>query len=80
MDKLGEFYGRVLEDVFSEGFSAEEVVAGFTSGTKPVSCALFAVGLANEIAQMSYVADERDEHGNPVAGTESPVTPYFTRP
>ncbi len=79
VDKLCEIYDRVLDEVFSEGFRAEEVVADFTSGTKPMSCALFAVGLANEIDQMSYVAGERDEHGNPVAGTEFPVMPSFTR-
>lgn len=42
---------------------SEEVIIDFTSGTKPMSAAVFAAGIAHRVSRVSYVTGRRDQTG-----------------
>jgi len=55
-------YRRILADVAAR-HPAADLRADFTSGTKPMSAALFAAAVAQRVREVSYVVGERDETG-----------------
>lgn len=64
-----EYLGYVRQ-VLGKGYSPEEIVVDFTSGTKAMSAALVVAALAEEVGAVSYVSGERGEGGRVVSGTE----------
>ena len=51
--------------------SCEHIIVDFTSGTKAMSAALFAAGIAVEADQVSYVVGPRDETGRVIQSEEA---------
>ncbi len=68
------FFRKVLEN----GFSPNDIVIDYTSGTKAMSAALFAVGIAREVGGVTYISGERDKGGRVIPGTEKQVSPNLT--
>ncbi len=60
-------YRRILAEL-AERHPTAELMADFTSGTKPMSAALFAAAVAQRVGSVSYVVGERDETGRAVGG------------
>ena len=63
-------YTEAIQYLLSKGYSPEEVVADFTSGTKVMSAALVAAGLEKEVQSLRYIHGERGEGGRVISGTE----------
>lgn len=71
-------YEGFFREVLKEGFSPDDIVVDYTSGTKAMSAALFAVGIAEEVGEVSYISGKRSEDGRVVPGTERPISPNLT--
>lgn len=78
IQELYMHYDGVLRDIINEGFSPEEIVIDYTSGTKSMSAALFAVGIAREVGAVTYISGKRDDSGRVIQGTEKQVSPNIT--
>lgn len=76
---LYEEYSRYIDELVTMGYSLDEIVADYTSGTKSMSAALVNVAIAKGIKQLCYVYGHRDEQGRTVSGTErlSVLSPSF---
>ena len=62
-------YARVLDDLRKAEPEAE-IVVDLTSGTKPMSAAVFAAGVSRQVDWVSYVTGPRDETGRVYESTE----------
>lgn len=78
VNKLYEIYDWVFSILTKEGFGRDNIVIDFTSGTKPMSAALFAVGIAREVKNICYISGERDHQGRVIPGTEKTEVPSLT--
>jgi CRISPR-associated protein (TIGR02710 family) len=63
VERLFQEYMENISRVITSGFKPAEIVADFTSGTKPMSAALFAAGVAADCGLLSYIGGERDSGG-----------------
>lgn len=75
VNKLYEFYDNIFGRLVKEGYGIDDIVIDFTSGTKPMSAAIFAVGISREVKNICYVSGERDSQGRVMPGTERPEVP-----
>lgn len=63
-------YESYLNEILAKGYSVEEIVADFTSGTKPMSAALMFASIEKEVKTLSYVSGERGKEGRVISGSE----------
>lgn len=66
-------YVRIIRGLFADGYKREDIVIDYTSGTKAMSAALFAAGVALEVGSINYIAGRRDGTGRVIPGTERPI-------
>ncbi len=69
---LYQEYSDYIDEIIKKGYTPEEIVADYTSGTKSMSAALVSASIAREIKTLSYVAGSRDVQGRVMSGTERP--------
>lgn len=67
---LYQEYSKYIDQILRKGYSPNEVVADYTSGTKSMSSALVSTAIAKEIGVLSYVYGLRDEQGRVISDTE----------
>ncbi len=67
---LYQEYSKYIDQILKKGYSPNEVVADYTSGTKSMSSALVSSAIAKEIGVLSYVYGLRDEQGRVISDTE----------
>jgi len=67
-------YVRIIRGFFAYGYKREDIVIDYTSGTKAMSAALFAAGIALEVGSINYIAGKRDSTGRVIPGTERPIS------
>jgi CRISPR-associated protein (TIGR02710 family) len=71
VEKIYQEYSKYIDQILSKGYSPNEVVADYTSGTKSMSSALVSSAIAKEIGVLSYVyGARRDEQGRVISNTE----------
>lgn len=63
-------YSKYIKDLIGSGFNASQIVADYTSGTKPMSAALIYAAIQKEIETISYVYGQRGEEGKVKTGSE----------
>lgn len=66
-------YLKIIQAVIADGYKREDIVIDYTSGTKSMSAALFAAGIALEVGSINYIAGKRDSTGRVIPGTERPI-------
>ncbi len=66
-------YVRIIRGLFADGYKREDIVIDYTSGTKAMSAALFAAGIALEVGSINYIAGKRDSTGRVIPGQERPI-------
>lgn len=66
-------YLKILQGMIDGGLSPRDIVIDYTSGTKSMTAALFAVGLSCEVGSINYISGRRDETGRVIPGTERPI-------
>lgn len=69
---LYQEYSKCIDEIIKKGYTPEEIVADYTSGTKSMSAALVSASIAREIKTLSYVSGLRDNQGRVISGTERP--------
>jgi CRISPR-associated protein (TIGR02710 family) len=67
-------YVMTIRELFADGYKKEDIVIDYTSGTKAMSAALFAAGIALEVGSINYIAGKRDSTGRVIPGTERPIS------
>ena len=79
VDSLFTSYSGWLEELFGLGYTPDEIVADFTSGTKPMSAALALAGITFKIDSLCYIfSDTRDpEYGR---SENAGMTPFSITP
>jgi len=71
-DDVQFLYGCYLEILRKFGLP-QEMIVDFTSGTKAMSAAIFAAGIALQVGQVSYITGPRDETGRVIKSTNVEV-------
>ncbi len=66
-------YVRIIRGLFADGYKREDIVIDYTSGTKAMSAAIFAAGIALEVGSINYIAGKRDGTGRVIPGQERPI-------
>jgi hypothetical protein len=66
-------YVTIIQRLIEEGCNAEDIVIDYTSGTKAMSAAIFAAGIATEVGSINYIAGKRDSTGRVIPGHERPM-------
>jgi CRISPR-associated protein (TIGR02710 family) len=70
---LYEYYVSTIKKYLDKGFTKENSVVDYTSGTKSMSAALVSAAISLEVDRLSYVYGERNE-GRVITGTEKSST------
>lgn len=63
-----------IRDLIDRGFSPENLVADFTSGTKAMSAGLTLAAINAGVGNLVYISGERDRDGRVIRGTEKAVS------
>lgn len=63
-DKCFEFFEKQIKEVLENGITSNNLVIDFTHGTKPMSAALYALGMRYHIYNFQYVVRRQDADGN----------------
>ncbi|MFZ2323281.1 MAG: TIGR02710 family CRISPR-associated CARF protein [Ignavibacteriaceae bacterium] len=63
-------FSNIIQTYLNKGYSKENIVVDYTSGTKVMSAALVAVAIAKGLGNFSYVFGQRDISGRVQSGTE----------
>jgi CRISPR-associated protein (TIGR02710 family) len=65
-------YGKCIRMVIEEGYTPEQIVVDYTSGTKSMSSALVYISIINGIGTLSYISGRRstENGGRVMSGTE----------
>jgi len=71
-DDVQYLYGQYLE-ILRKFDPPQEIIVDFTSGTKAMSAAIFAAGIALQVGQVSYITGPRDETGRVIKSTHVEV-------
>lgn len=71
VEQLFSNYRKKIQELISNGYSPENIIADYTSGTKAMSSALVSAAISFNISSFSYVYGERGrEDGRVKSGTE----------
>ncbi|MBU2444235.1 MAG: TIGR02710 family CRISPR-associated protein [Bacteroidetes bacterium] len=63
-------FSSIIQRYLNKGFTKENIVVDYTSGTKAMSAAIVSVAIAKGLENFSYVYGSRDSDGRVVSGTE----------
>jgi CRISPR-associated protein (TIGR02710 family) len=80
VESIYKEYIKYIEILINKGYSAAEIVADYTSGTKSMSAALVSAAISKEIGTLSYVYGTREnDAGRVISNTErtSQLKPNF---
>ncbi|MDI6821569.1 MAG: TIGR02710 family CRISPR-associated CARF protein [Actinomycetota bacterium] len=72
------FAREIFDKLAAKGFSSEDIVCDFTSGTKAMSVGLAFGAFAKGCQILSYVTGKRDENGRVISGTERVLPIFFS--
>lgn len=69
-DKCFIFFDTIFQNTLNAGFLPENIIIDFTHGTKPMSAALYAIGMRYKINTFQYVVRQKDNNGSFIDGLE----------
>jgi CRISPR-associated protein (TIGR02710 family) len=62
-DKCFQFFSEEINQLLKQGATSDQIVIDFTHGTKPMSAALYAIGMLYQIPLFQYAVRVSDENG-----------------
>ena len=69
-DEVGYLYSQYIEILHPYSNEADEFIVDFTSGTKAMSAAMFAAGIALDAKEVSYITGDRDATGRVIESSD----------
>jgi hypothetical protein len=62
-DKCFEFFATIINRYEEDGYTSDNMIIDFTHGTKPMSAALYAIGMLKKISNFQYLTRKKDNNG-----------------